>query len=226
MKTKNREKLNSLPQRQKKYAKTKTALLHALLDALEIQSLSEVKISSLAQKAEVSEPTFFNYFDSKSDMLVYAIQMWSIEMNALAMACEKEATSYKESIKNIFVNTAEQIAAHPQIMREILSFQAQQKSCKVHEISDAEKWCFFPEIEGVEAIEGKGIESILPPLIEKMIANDEIERTIDPQLLFLMLSSLFFGTSLVMLQSSPEHLPMMLEAELNLLFERMTDAKS
>lgn len=226
MKTKNLEKFNHLPQRQKKYAKTKTALLHALLKALETQKLSEIKIKSLVQKAEVSEPTFFNYFESKSDMLVYAIQMWSIEMNALAIACEKEATSYKVTIKNILRNTAEQIAAHPQIMREILSFQAQQNSCKVHEISDAEKWCFFPDIEGVEAIEGRGLESILPPLIEKMIAHNEIEPAIDPQLLFLMLASLFFGTSLLMLQKSPEHLPVSLEAQLDLLFEKITDAKS
>ena len=226
MKTKNIEKLNTLPQRQKKYAKTKTALLHALLDALERQRLSEIKIKSLAQKAEVSEPTFFNYFDSKSDMLVYAIQMWSIEMNALAMRCEKEATSYKEIIKNIFLETAKQIAEHPQIMREIISFQAQNTMCKAHEISDAEKWCFFPEIEGVEAIEGRGLESILPVLIEKMIADAEIDSSIDAQLLFVMLSSLFFGTSLLMLQGSPEHLPAVLEAELNLLFERITYAKS
>ncbi|HFU77407.1 MAG TPA: TetR family transcriptional regulator [Epsilonproteobacteria bacterium] len=222
----NIEKFNTLSQRQKKYAKTKTALLNALLEELESKKLSEIMIKSLAQKAEVSEPTFFNYFDSKSDMLVYFIQMWSIEMQTIAIECEKESISYVETIKNIFVKTATQISEHPQIMREIIAFQAQHDITKTHKVSNAEKWFFFQEIEGVEGLEGLGLESILPPLIAKAIETGEIYSDMDAELLFLMLSSLFFGTSLLVLKRIPEHLPMMLETELNLFFERITYVKS
>lgn len=222
MKTKNIEKYNALPQRQKKYAKTKTALLTAMLDELESKPLSEVMIKHLAQKAEVSEPTFFNYFDSKSDMLVYFIQMWSIEMQALAAECEKDATSSVETIKKIFAKTTQQITMHPQIMREIISFQAQHTITKVHEITNAEKWYFFQDVQNVEMLEGRGLESILPPLIDRAIKDKEIASDTDANLLFLMLSSLFMGTSLIILKQSPEQLPMLLEAELDLLFERIS----
>ena len=48
MKTENINKFNDLPQRQKKYAKTKLALLNALLNELERKSLSEIMIKELA----------------------------------------------------------------------------------------------------------------------------------------------------------------------------------
>ncbi|SFV61030.1 hypothetical protein MNB_SV-13-1376 [hydrothermal vent metagenome] len=164
MKTKNINKFNDLPQRQKKYAKTKIALLHALLKELEKKSLSEIMIKELAYITEVSEPTFFNYFDSKNDMLVYFIQLWSIDMNALAQSSELKCHSYILTIKDVFKQSSLQIVNHPQIILEIIAFQAQG----------------------------------------------------------LTLSSLFFGTSLLILRKSKEDYPLYLEAQLNQLFKGLT----
>ena len=219
MKIQNIDKFNALHQRQKKYARTKTALLNALLKALETKQLSSIMIKDLAYAAEVSEPTFFNYFDSKQHMLVYFIQMWSIQMNALAKMCKKEESSYIGIIKKIFIKTAEEISDHPQIMLEIISFQAQVTELIPHEISDAEKWYFFQTIENVELLEGQGIESILPPLIHEAVITGELDKNSDERVLFLILSSLFFGTPLLLLGKDPHILPQMFEAELNLLFK-------
>lgn len=222
MKTTNINKFNDLPQRQKKYAKTKIALLNALLNELEKKSLSEIMIKELAKNAEVSEPTFFNYFDSKYDMLVYFIQLWSIEMNALAQSSELKYNSYVTTIKDIFKQTSLQITKNPQIMLEIIAFQAQGLKLKPHTITRAEKWLFFPEIEKVENIEGMGLESILPPLITKAIQRGELDKSIDAELLFLTLSSLFFGTALFILKKSTEAYPTYLEAQLNQLFKGLS----
>ena len=217
MKKINREKFNALPQRQKKFAKTKTALLDALLDALETKELTSVMIKELAQKAEVSEPTFFNYFDSKQDMLVYFIQMWSIQMQDLAHKCQEQNNSFLETIKAIFIESAKEIAVHPQILLEIIAFQAGKVTPKAHEITVAEKWLFFEEIEGVEALEGMGLESILPELIAKAKETGELDEGVDEELLFLMLSSLFFGTSLLVLKQDAKLLPALFEAELDVI---------
>jgi AcrR family transcriptional regulator len=221
MKTKNREKFNTLTQRQKKFAKTKTALLNVLLEELETKELSTIMIKKLTQMAEVSEPTFFNYFDSKQHMLVYFIQMWSIEMQEIAIMCQNETSSSLEAIKKIFIKTAEQISLHPQIMLEIIAFQTQDIELKPHDISDGEKWLFFEDIEDVELIEGMGLESILPPLILQAVKNGELKKEIDVELLFLILSSLFFGTSLLVLKRDAKVLSSVFEAELNLIFEKV-----
>ncbi len=216
----NKQKFDALPQRQKKYAKTKTALLNALLEELSSKPLTDVAIKALCKTAEVSEPTFFNYFDSKQHMLVYFIQLWSVEMNALAKTCEATNTSYTETIKHIFVKTAQQISAHPRIMQEVLAFQALNTQLHPHNISDGEKWIFFSNITDVENLEGMGLDSILPPLISKAVSAGELDQPIDQELFFLTLSSLFMGTSLLVLQRDPQFLPDAFAAQLDYIFSR------
>jgi len=218
----NKKKLNNLPQREKKYAKTKIALLNALLDELESKELSIIKIKELANLAEVSEPTFFNYFDSKLHMLVYFIQLWSVEMNAIAIKSEARHGSYIEIIKDIFAQTAKEISQHPQIMLEIISFHAKGAKLKPHALTSAEKWLFFPDIDDVENIEGMGLESILPPLITKAIEAKELSVKTNQEQLFLTLSSLFFGSALLLLKDSPQAYPFVLKNQLNQLFKGLT----
>ena len=222
MKTKNIEKFNTLTQRQKKFAKTKIALLDALLNELERKELVTIKIKDLAHIAEVSEPTFFNYFDSKQHMLVYFVQLWSIEMQSIAIKIEKESHSYVEAIKEIFQQTAKELSLHPTIMLEIIAFQTSNISLSPHKITNAEKWLFFENIEEVETLEGMGLESILPPLLEKAKTSGELNSSTDTELLFLMLASLFFGTSLLILKQNPKVLPKLFEAELQLLFKKVS----
>lgn len=221
MKTTNIEKYDQLPQRQKKFAKTKIALLGALIKELEKKTFQDIMIKEIAKIAEVSEPTFFNYFDSKQDMLVYFIQIWSIEMNAIAKESQKNSTSYLETIKSIFSKTSTKIMTNPQIVLEIISFQAQMKleDIRFHEITNGERWYLFKEILDVEELEAKGLESILPPLIEKAVKNGELKENTDVELLFLMLSSLFFGTSLLILKKDPNQLLTMLDKEIDIVFQ-------
>jgi hypothetical protein len=67
------------PLRQRKYARTKLALMNAALERLKDKSLEEISVRELCEEAEVSEATFFNYFPSKTDLLVYFVQLWTIE---------------------------------------------------------------------------------------------------------------------------------------------------
>jgi AcrR family transcriptional regulator len=215
----NTERFNALPQRQKKSARTRIALLDALLEELDSQPLAQVRIKDLTRRADVSEPTFFNYFDTKEHVLVYFIQLWSIQMMALARTCEAQTHSAIEAIKRIFVVTADEVVSHPQLMLEIISSQAQTFDVKAHDISDAEKWLYFNNIDGVDQLHGLGLESILPALIKKAIDAGEVTDT-DPDLLYLTLSSLFFGTSLLLLKNDPQSLPQAFAAQLDFIFAR------
>ena len=84
------------------------------------------------------------------------------------------------------------------------------------------EWLFFPETAEVENIEGMGLESILPPLITKAIQTGELDKSTDAELLFLTLSSLFFGTALLILKKSTKDYPTYLEAQLNQLFKGLS----
>ncbi|MDH5561410.1 MAG: TetR/AcrR family transcriptional regulator [Deltaproteobacteria bacterium] len=218
--TLNNRKFLELPQRQKNFAKTKLALLNALLDEFETKNLSSIKIRDLCLKAEVSEPTFYNYFNSKQHIVLYFIQIWSIEMNVLADSFKKAGTSTIDTIKNIFLKSAKDISSCPRIMLEILSFLAHDTELPVHEISDAEKWLHFKEVDAVETLEGKGMDSFLPTLIGEAVLNGELDKDTDQGILFIMLSSLFLGTSLLLLKKDPEMYVPAFEAELDFIFKK------
>ena len=222
MKDSNLTKFIALPQRQKKFAKTKLALLKAFTRELSSKDFSSIVIKDLCLAAEVSEPTFYNYFTSKSHILLYYIQIWSVEMGILAPEFEASQGSNLQLIKGIFTKSYEGMAQKPHLTQAILSdpisFGA---NADPHKITDAEKWLYFPENKGVETIEAMGLTGLLPPLIKKAVDRGELPKDTDQNLLFLLLSSLFFGTALILIQNNPASMPDLIASELDYLFARI-----
>lgn len=61
--------LAQLSLREKKYAKTKLALLDAATERIGEKTFDAISVKELCEQAEVSEATFFNYFPKKQDLL-------------------------------------------------------------------------------------------------------------------------------------------------------------
>ncbi|MDX2471640.1 MAG: TetR/AcrR family transcriptional regulator [SAR324 cluster bacterium] len=222
MKTLNHSKYLALPQRQKKFAKTKIALLQAFTKELTTKNLASIFIKDLCLEAEVSEPTFYNYFTSKQHILLYYIQVWSIEMGILAHSLEAKQSSNLQVIRDIFTTTYKDMVANPQITLEVIAFEAStRESVRPHEITLAEKWLYFPKDDAVEKILGMGLKGLLPPLIKKAVDSGELPRDTDQKLLFLLLCSLFFGTSLILIKNNPDKLPELIASELDFIFSKV-----
>ena len=66
--------------RERKFARTRLKLAHALVKRLEHATLEEVVVRDLCEDTEVSEATFFNYFPRKVDLLDYYTQLWMLEL--------------------------------------------------------------------------------------------------------------------------------------------------
>src|SRR5688572_15292458 len=66
--------------RERKFARTKLALMQAALERMRTKKLDEVPVKELCDEVQVSEATFFNYFPKKSDLLHYLIKVWTIEV--------------------------------------------------------------------------------------------------------------------------------------------------
>ncbi len=196
------EKFNTLSLRERKYAQTKITLLRSLLQALKTKKFSEIYIKDLAKESKISEPTFFNYFSSKDDILMYFLQLWSIKMVAYSQSLEEKGLTIKEIIQEIFTNTSSEISEIPRLLLEIIAYKTKKQTSSPHVITDAEKWLFFPDIKGIENIpylEHIGFQNVLYPLIEKGIKQGEFKKEISIDSIFLTLISLFFGTALFLL---------------------------
>lgn len=186
--------LAEIPLRERKLAQTRLALLDALLVELEAKPLADIRARDLCERVGISEATFFNHFASKSELLLYFVLLWSVEMGCLSRAFD-EHTSGLEAIERVFALTAQQVASRPRIMAEIV---AQQAVVGVPErtpsLTIADRLLRFPTIEDVADVPAQGLDSIVPHCLKRAVARKELPAHTDVNLLFLAVSSIFLGT--------------------------------
>ena len=203
--------------RARKHARTKLALLDAFVERLASKPLDEVPVREICEAVGVSQPTFFNYFEGKADLLVYFVQLWSVEQGAAAHA-DLERDGAVAAIRGIYRRTADAFVAHPRIIAEIFAAQAQREAPpRVHEIGLAERLERYADLEGAADLPALGLDSLLPNLIQHAVERGELPATTNTALLFLTLSSVFFGTPIA-LRPQPEALATAWDAQLDLIF--------
>ena len=140
------DRFEDLPLRQRKLARTRLALLGALTAQLETQTYEAVRIKDLCAAADISEASFFNYFERKEDLLVYFVQIWSLSVgwHAQRVLAERGALA---AIEDVFCRTAADIAAHPRVMAEVIAFQARMEGAPaVRDPALAERLCAYPDM--------------------------------------------------------------------------------
>ena len=109
--------------RERKFARTKLALLQAALERMRDKKLDEIPVKELCDEVEVSEATFFNYFPKKNDLLHYLIQVWTIEVAWHAQSTVGEECGLR-FIEQVFDYTGKKLADHPRLMLEIIAHMA------------------------------------------------------------------------------------------------------
>jgi len=188
---------SALPLRQRKYARTKYGLLQAALARLDHTSLDAINVKDLCADVGISEASFFNYFPRKTDLLVYFIQLWSIDVAARASSVRDERGAVA-AIEEVFRHTAEQAQEHPQIFPELIGYQARAvEPPALAEITAAERLLAFPDRPGVEEAPAGGVESVFPPLVRAAVAAKELPAHTDERQVFVALVSVFFGAPLI-----------------------------
>jgi AcrR family transcriptional regulator len=178
--------LTQLPLRERKHATQKLKILDIFEEKLKEKSLADISVKEVAQALEISEMTFFNYFKNKGEVLVYFIELWSLEMQ---LKIEKKQPI--EAIYLIFEETAKLIEQNYQLFMEIVSAMALYgMSQKDIAIGRAERLIRF----GLrcEHQEG-GFRELIMPLIEKV--NVPKERRF---FVYTALHNTLFSTPLLM----------------------------
>ena len=212
-------KFAAIQHRQKKQAKTKLALLGALVEKLSKgERYDSIRIRDLCAVADISEASFFNYFPAKEALLVYFVQIWSLEVGWYAREMLVKGNPLG-AIEELFARTAAMVATNPHIMAEVIAFQA--RGCgtiKPGEVSMAERLLAHPDLPGVEELPARGLDAILPELLAQAKLSGQIPGEVDEQLVYVTLLSVFFGTPVVLRGCGPEKLGEMWKAQLALIW--------
>lgn len=220
--SKNSRRFEALPQRAKKFARTKVGLLNALVSRLDQRPIEEIAVRELCDAVQISEASFFNYFPKKHDILVYFVELWSIEAGAHADRALADQGPLA-AIEAVFAITAQAVREHPAVMAEVIAHQARMAAPpQLAEVSLAERLFALPELEGIDELEPRGLDAILPRLLDEAVRRGELPKGIDKNMAFLALGAIFFGVPLLLRRTAPEYVGQAFKAQLSLLWAGLT----
>ncbi|MGY0235894.1 TetR/AcrR family transcriptional regulator [Longispora urticae] len=132
--------LAALPLRERKRARTRVGLWRALRDRIEHTPFTDITVRELAAAVEISEPTFFAHFASKTELLAYHICLWRIE-TVLASASAPDGAAF---LRRFFAATAASVLAGPRMWFEITGEVARGGGlCAVLDVGAAERLLVF-----------------------------------------------------------------------------------
>ena len=189
--------------RERKHALARLALLDAFVSRLNGRPAEDIPVRELCDAALVSEATFFNHFGSKSALLVYFVQLWSIEVGWHAREVARAAGPLA-ALADLYARTARQVAEQPAVMAEVLAGQARlDRKPETITITPAERRMRFPDLPDLDSLPAQGLDAILPGLVREAIARGELPAETDVDLLVITLAALFFGTPMVLRRMDP-----------------------
>jgi AcrR family transcriptional regulator len=182
--------------RETKFARTKLALLDSVIELIgQNKAFDEISVLDICGRAGVSYATFFNYFKTKADVLVYFIQLWSVEVSARAQRISAGHGGLK-AIEEIFDYTARLSEKDPGMLGEIIAVQARghrKGPPVVTPLTRAEKKLRFPDLDDSTEVAEMGLQSVLPLFLKQAIKKGELPKRANINDLVLALSAVFFG---------------------------------
>lgn len=172
-----------------KKARTRLNILDAVYRLTAGVNFRDLKVKAIAEEADVTEMTFFNYFPKKEDTLRYMMGLWALDLVALQ---HQSSLSGELAIRRIFAHTARHAEAHPGLMVGFISYLvANEIPSEANEIESADRALLYPELPD--------IYEVPIPSGNEMLTNHllEIEPGMDPTRKLLHLASCFYGDALV-----------------------------
>jgi len=207
--------------RERKYARTKLALLETAIEKLREKPLSDITVKELCEEVQICEATFFNYFPKKDDLLHYYIRIWTLEVTLKAREAVGEGAGLA-FIEHIFQSTGRELAEHPRIMQEIIGHMALDphgNTCHgTTELTLAECRQAFPDQKCVESLADVQLEHVFRPALERAVELGELPAAADLDAALLSLVSIFFGVALWMCCNQPENIGQAYQQQLGLLW--------
>jgi AcrR family transcriptional regulator len=204
--------------RERKFARTRLTLAEIVTHHLENAPLEALSVKALCERAQISEATFFNYFQKKEAIVLYLDKLWTLELNwyGLQVAGHQEGLSVIEAL---FRYAAIQIQKKPGLMGEIIAYQARERTrAALPDITPAERFMAFRDLAGIENIGEESLESVFGKALQQAIDRGELPPNTVAAAAMIGLASIFYGVPLAIQHTNPGAIGAMYRQQLALLW--------
>jgi AcrR family transcriptional regulator len=185
-----------LPLREKKFARVRIAILSVLLQLTKERSLADISVREICDVAQVAPATFFNYFPSKEDVLVYYMRLWSIPVTLQCRAVAAQRTAL-DAIITVFDFTAREMEQYPRLMFEVIAYIAHAtEPPHPPSLTRAERLLAFPNLPGAEDVEPQSIDELFTAQLKQAVRAGELPSSLSTEAVALLLKTIFYGVPL------------------------------
>ena len=185
-----------LPLREKKFARVRLAILRAVLQLMQERSLAAISVREICELAQVAPATFFNYFPSKEDVLVYYMRLWSIPVTLQCRAVAAQRTVL-DAVIAVFDFTAREMEQSPRLMFEIIAYIAHAtEPPHPPALTRAERLLAFRDLPGAEDVEPQSIDELFTAQLKQAVRAGELPSSLEIEAVALLLKTIFYGVPL------------------------------
>lgn len=201
--------LKSIPLRERKKARTRLAILEAVIRQLREKPLGEIPVEDIVEEAGVSRGTFFQYFPQKSDLLVFFGLLWNLE-TLWRVTAAPNALPGAGAIDAMFMKLGEQVEDHPRLWAEVIAVRAYQpeKFSSMGEmdhfqVTPAERLMHFPELPGIEKVPEGNFRTFFRMNLVAAMDGGELPENTNLQAAITGLACIFYGVPLMSFDKTP-----------------------
>lgn len=174
-----------------KKARSKIAAYEASLDLIGASSFRDVKLEDICARAEVSKVTFFKFFATKEDVLIYFMHVWLLER---MLELEEGDLRGTASIRHLLKGVADEAGKRPGLMLSLIGFLAETKMHpSMPALSDAELRLLFPGREERARAATADLFALFCRLVDEARADGERMRQEPTERLAQWLLTVFYG---------------------------------
>jgi len=181
--------------REKKYAKTKIAIMNTFIEHLEKTRFEDISIREICKSVEVSEGTFFNYFPEKIDVIIYYLYLTTLKMIWKAQK-KVPAGAYLPLIDYVFNQLSDELSNNNVIYQILSVLIVQNERPKKISISNLEKSLAFPNCEGIEKIPSVILGEWFRECVISALKNGELPPKTNVDDVVISLMTIISGTLL------------------------------
>lgn len=185
--------------REKKYAKTKLALLNEFIARSRVMKFADISIKEICEAVEVSEATFYNYFPQKKDVVFYHKALLGLRLGWIISNELKGQTPIQiiHEIFNIMSHSVEDRNLFYEFVM-IMIAEENRRNALDFPLTAAEKYYAYPELKGIELIDYKNIEDLLRDQLENAKGQGLILPEVNIEEALISLFSIMIGAPLCM----------------------------
>lgn len=181
--------------RQYKAARLKLDFLEQAVKLIGHKPFQDLHVADICRRVKVSKVTFFNYFKSKEELLMYWHRVWCFQRTAELHAKPKHGVA---GLAYLSDKLSEEAEAHPGLIYSLIGYLNDLKRpVKPFPVKGEEKTELFPKHQELAALEIKSLDQMVEGFVLEAIQRKEITKSSSTRELTNLILAVLYGSLMV-----------------------------